>query len=121
MYRSIGQDHMEVIMAKSIAYPVSPGAVPARPHWTTRVHSGMLELGADKVKTKSRDLSSEDADIVTALNEAAEDMAVIHSCFDHVTEEILVDCLIYELKAVSLRHKYFLDLCKSKEIVGAFN
>jgi len=108
-------------MAKSIAYPIAPGAAPARPHWTARVGAGRLEIGTEKVQAKPRELSSEDADIVTALHDAAEDMALIHSCFDHVTEEILVDCLIYELKAASLRHKYFLDLCKAKEIVGALN
>ncbi|MCL2405965.1 MAG: YaaL family protein [Defluviitaleaceae bacterium] len=107
-------------MAKSIAYPLPHDAAPARPHWTARINANMLEIGTDKAKTKAKELSHEDTDIMAALNEAAEDMALIHSCFDHVTEEILVDCLIYELKAASLRHKYFLDLCKSKEIVGAF-
>jgi len=105
-------------MAKTLAYPFSQSAAPAKPHWTARISAGMIELGADKVKTKARELTHEDADIVACLNEAAEDMALIHSCLDHVTEEILVDCLIYELKAASLRHKYFLDMCKSREIVG---
>ena len=108
-------------MAKSIAYPVQQETAPAKPHWTARISAAVLELGTDKVKAKPMELSHEDADVVAALKEASEDMAVIHSCFDHVTEEVLVDCLIYELKAASLRHKYFLDLCKSKEIVGAFN
>jgi len=106
-------------MAKSIAYPLE--APPAKPHWTARVSTGVLELGAEKTKTRPRELSHEDAEIIAALNEASQDMAVIHSCFDHVTDEVLVDCLIYELKAASLRHKYFLDLCKSKEIVSAFS
>jgi len=110
-------------MAKSIAYPLAREIAPSRPHWTARVGTGMLEIGADKAKAKARELVPEDIDVVAALHEAAEDMELIHSCFDHVTEEILVDCLIYELKAASLRHKYFLDLCKAKEIVsaGAFN
>ncbi|MCL2379034.1 MAG: DUF2508 family protein [Defluviitaleaceae bacterium] len=103
-------------MAKSLAYPISPEASASKPHWTARINADKLEIGMDKVK--ARELSPEDVDIVAALHEAAGDMALIHSCFDHVTEEILVDCLIYELKAASLRHKYFLDLCKSKEIVN---
>jgi len=108
---------MENNMAKSIAYPLSPPA-PAKPHWTARVGANMLEIGTEKVRTKTQELSPEDIDIMAGLHEAAEDMALIHSCFDHVTEEILVDCLIYELKAASLRHKYFLDLCKEKGIVS---
>ena len=101
-------------MAKTIAYPISPEAAHPKAHWTTRVHTAQA---AEKVKIKDRELSQEDVEIIAALNEAAEDMAYLHSCFDHVTQEILVDCLIYELKAVSLRHKYFLDLCKEKNIV----
>lgn len=108
-------------MAKTIAYPLTPDAAPARPHWTARISAVMLEIGTDKAKTKPRELSVDDVDVVAAVNEAAEDMAQIHKCFDHVTEEILVDCLIYELKAVSLRHKFFLDLCKEKDIIGTFN
>ena len=106
-------------MAKSIAYPISPEAAPAKAHWTARVP--VATAIAEKVKIKSQELSAEDMEIVSALNEAADDMAYLHSCFDHVTEEILVDCLIYELKAVSLRHKYFLDLCKSKQIVSTYS
>jgi len=107
-------------MAKSIAYPISPDIAPPRVHWAARVRTSKAETS--KVRAKSYGLSDEDTEIVAALNEAASDMAFIHSCFDHVTEEILVDCLIYELKAVSLRHKYFLDLCREKEIIsGATN
>ena len=106
-------------MAKSLAYPLAQELAPTRPHWTTRVGASKLEIGADKAKAKARELAPEDIDVVAALHEATQDMELIHSCFDHVTEEILVDCLIYELKAASLRHKYFLDLCKAKEIVGA--
>ena len=102
-------------MAKSLAYPISPSAAPAKIHWTTRVPEGGVATA--RVEVRSKDLSYEDMEIVKALNEAADDMAFLHSCFDHVTEEILVDCLIYELKAASLRHKYFLELCKEKEIV----
>ena len=103
--------HMkEVIMAKSVAYPISPEVAAPRVHWTV---SRPVEASA-----KSNELCQEDIEIVAALNEAASDMAFIHSCFDHITEELLIDCLIYELKAASLRHKYFHDLCKEKGIVA---
>ena len=101
-------------MAKTIAYPV--GAAPEKAHWTVRAFPAAVS--AMKIEAKPNELSMEDMEIVAALNEAADDMAFIHSCFDHITEEILIDCLIYELKAVSLRHKYFLDLCKEKGIVA---
>ena len=102
-------------MAKSVAYPISAEMV-APSHWTVRAFSNKAD--AIEAHPKSKELSMEDVQIVAALNEAAYDMAHIHSCFDHITEEILIDCLIYELKAVTLRHKFFLDLCKEKNIVG---
>jgi len=103
-------------MAKSVAYPISPEAALPKAHWTTRALTNKIEIG--EISTKSRELNLEDMEIVAALNEATGDMAFIHSCFDHITEELLIDCLIYELKAVSLRHKFFLNLCKEKGIVS---
>ena len=104
-------------MAKTIAHPMSPDMAPQGTHWTVRAFTPEK---AETVKSsaKSKQLSCEDMQIVAALNEAASDMAYIHSCMDHITEELLIDCLIYELKAASLRHKFFLDLCKDKGIVG---
>jgi len=103
-------------MARSVAYPIgADGAIP-RPHWTVRAYLDKDEAG--KVKVKSQKLSYEDMEIVAALEDAAGEMAYIHSCFNHITEELLIDCLIYELKAVSLRHKYYLELCKEKGIVS---
>ena len=103
-------------MAKSVAYPISTKMAPPKAHWTVSTVSDKAEAG--DVQVRSLELSQEDLEIVTALNEAASDMAYIHSCFDHITEEPLIDCLIYELKAASLRHKYFYDLCKEKGIVS---
>ena len=105
-------------MAKSIAYPITQDAAPEKTHWTVRTFFDKAETGS--AEANQQELSLEDATIVMALNEAAKDMAYLHRCFDYVTEEILVDCLIYELKAVSLRHKYFHELCKAKGIVGGY-
>jgi len=103
-------------MAKSVAYPI-PAEVSQKAHWAI---SSPIMLAADSIlKAQPNELSREDLEIVAALNDATEDMAFIHSCFDHITEEILVDCLIYELKAASLRHKYYLDLCKEKGIIAS--
>ena len=101
-------------MVKSIALASGQSGAVAKPHWAIRAHSN-----AEAVQriTQTSELSHEDMQIVMALNEAADDMAYIHSCFDHITEEILIDCLIYELKAASLRHKYYLGMCKENGII----
>ena len=102
-------------MAKSVALPLAP-EVTTPSHWAARAFVQKVEV--NQAQPKDTQLTFEDAQVVKALNEAASDMAYIHSCFDHITEELLIDCLIYELKAAQLRHKYFLDLCKEKNIVG---
>ena len=103
-------------MAKSVAYPLGNEVAVPKSHWTLRGYVNKDQTAKRSAKTKA--LSIEDMEIVMALEETAVEMAYIHSCFDYITEDILIDCLIYELKAVSLRHKYFLDMCKNRGIVS---
>jgi len=71
-----------------------------------------------KQATKSKRLTREDMEIVAALEAVQSDMEFLHNCFDHTTDAILIDSLIYELKAANLKYKYYLSLCKEKGIVG---
>ena len=66
---------------------------------------------------KSRKLTREDMEIVAALEAVKSDMEFLHNCFDHTTDAILVDSLVYELKAANLKYQYYLNLCKEKGIV----
>ncbi|MCL1878259.1 MAG: YaaL family protein, partial [Defluviitaleaceae bacterium] len=66
---------------------------------------------------KRRRLSREDMEIVEALEAVKSDMDFLHNCFDHTTDAILVDSLVYELKACNLKFQYYLTLCKEKGIV----
>ncbi|MCL2216699.1 MAG: YaaL family protein [Defluviitaleaceae bacterium] len=68
--------------------------------------------------SKSKRLTREDMEIVAALEAVRSDMEFLHNCFDHTTDAILIDSLIYELKAANLKYKYYLSLCKEKGIVG---
>ncbi|MCL2372511.1 MAG: YaaL family protein [Defluviitaleaceae bacterium] len=70
-------------------------------------------------KQKAKKLSQEDIEIVAALEAVISDMDFLHNCFDQTTEAILVDSLIYELKALNLRYQYYLNLCKEKGIIHA--
>jgi len=67
---------------------------------------------------KSKRLTREDMEIVIALEAVKSDMEFLHNCFDHTTDAILIDSLIYELKAANLKYKYYINLCKEKGIVG---
>ena len=70
-------------------------------------------------KFKSKRLSQEDIEVVAALEAVKSDMEFLHNCFDHTTDAILIDSLIYELKAANLKYQYFINLCKEKGIVCA--
>jgi len=70
-------------------------------------------------KFKPKRLSQEDIEVVAALEAVKSDMEFLHNCFDHTTEAILIDSLIYELKAANLKYQYFINLCKEKGIVCA--
>jgi hypothetical protein len=72
---------------------------------------------AAKIFKKSKRLSREDLEIVAALEAVKSDMEFLHNCFDHTTDAILVDSLVYELKAANLKYQYYLNLCKEKGIV----
>jgi len=65
----------------------------------------------------SKRLTREDLEIVAALEAIRSDMEFLHNCFDHTTDAILVDSLVYELKAANLKYQYYLNLCKQKGIV----
>ena len=66
---------------------------------------------------KARRLTEEDIEIVAALEAVKSDVDFLHNCFDHTTDTILIDSLIYELKAANLKYQYYLNLCKEKGIV----
>ena len=68
-------------------------------------------------KRKSKRLSREDLEIIMALEAVKSDMEFLHNCFDHTTDAILVDSLVYELKAANLKYQYYINLCKKKGIV----
>jgi len=68
-------------------------------------------------KRKSKRLTAEDIEVVAALEAVRSDMEFLHNCFDETTEPILVDSLIYELKAANLKYQYYISLCKQRGIV----
>ena len=69
-------------------------------------------------RAKAKRLSQEDIEIVAALEAVKSDMEFLHNCFDHTTDAILIDSLIYELKATTLKYQYYIGLCKEKGIVS---
>jgi len=63
-------------------------------------------------------ISEEDKEIVIALNELNAEIQGLHLCLDSMTDPNLIDAHIYEIKALNMRYKYYLELCKAKGIVA---
>ena len=69
-------------------------------------------------RKRARGLSREDQQVVIALGMLRRDLENLHNRYDQTTDPLLVDSLIYELKSVNIKYKYYLHLCKEKGIVG---
>ena len=42
----------------------------------------------------------------------------LHMRLDSITDPNLIDAHIYEIKALNMRYKYYLDQCKDKGIIA---
>ena len=76
-------------------------------------------IGRPKPLTKKkRELSGEDIIILATLEKLKKDLDNIHSSLDSVTDPVLIDSFIYEMNAVNMRYKFYLQQCKSKGIIS---
>jgi hypothetical protein len=70
-----------------------------------------------RVSTKPRALSVEDEQILEAVNTLRRELDQLHNRYDNISDAILVESLIYEIKAAHMKYQYYLNLCKDKGIV----
>ena len=64
----------------------------------------------------ARAIDAVDAGILEALLRLREEMDIIHSNLDSVTDPVLIDSYIFELKAVHARYQYYSRECKQRGI-----
>ncbi len=86
------------------------------PRETRRTHHKQSRSKV-KISTKPRTLSHEDAEIVEAVNTIRRELDLLHNRYDNTSDAILVESLIYEIKAAHMKYQYYLNLCKDKGIV----
>lgn len=63
--------------------------------------------------------SAEDMEVVVMLEKLSKDIELIESNLNNVTDPVLIESFIYELKALHIRHGYYLQLCKNRGIAAA--
>ena len=67
---------------------------------------------------KNKGLSEEDREIVITLNDLNMEIKSLHMCLDAITDPNLIDAHIYEMKAVNMRYRYYLEMCKARGIMA---
>ena len=67
---------------------------------------------------RNRGISEEDHEIVAELNMLNDEIKSLHSGLDNTTDPALIDAYIYEIKALNMRYKYYLEICKQKGIAA---
>ena len=67
---------------------------------------------------KNKGISEEDHEIVATLNMLNDEIRSLHCGLDNITDPNLIDAYIYEIQAVNMRYKYYLEICKQKGIAA---
>ncbi len=72
-----------------------------------------------KTKPLHKKMSSEDFEVLEALKKLQLELECMHKNLDYVTNPVLIDSCIYELKALHMKYEYYLSLCKERGITSA--
>ena len=67
---------------------------------------------------KKNPLAAEDIFILSTLEKLKKDLDATHRSLDVVTDPILIDSFIYEMNAINMRFKYYLQQCKDRGLIG---
>lgn len=67
-----------------------------------------------KGRSRRRTITPEDKSVLTAVEALRNEFIQAHKKLSAATDEELIDCFIYELKAVQLKYSYYIRVCKEK-------
>jgi len=72
-----------------------------------------------RAKKKPKTLSRDDVFIITTLEKLQKDLENTHHALDNVTDPDLIDSYVFELNAINMRYKVYLQMCKDRGLVSA--
>jgi hypothetical protein len=82
-------------------------------------HAAKERAAKARIAKKSKQLAKEDIFILATLEKLTKDLDNIHRSLDAVTDPDLIDSYIYEMNAVNMRYKFYLQMCKDRGLVSA--
>lgn len=63
---------------------------------------------------KKREIPAEDKELLSQLEEVKQNLDLVYMKFEYATEASLIDCYIYELKALQMKYEYLMQKVKSR-------
>ena len=67
-------------------------------------------------EVKNINLCFDEKNILENIKKIQEDLFVLENKLNYETNNYLIDSYIYEIKALQMRYKFYIGLCKEKEI-----
>ncbi|MCL2575583.1 MAG: YaaL family protein [Defluviitaleaceae bacterium] len=83
------------------------------------VYEYIPEQKIRKSKRKQKTLSQDDIFILSALEKLQKDLENVHRSLDEVSDPDLIDSFVYELNAINMRYKVYLQMCKERGLVAS--
>ena len=85
--------------------------------------SATISLNKPIKKVKPRRAASlkaknEEQEIVLRLEELKVTLDSLHNMLNNITDPLLIDSCIYEMKAANIRYTYYLNQCKRKQVTA---
>ncbi len=74
-----------------------------------KVRKNLFKLGINK-----KAISEEDKDLLISLEKVKQNLELVYMNFEYATDTALIDCYIYELKALQMKYEYLIQKVKAR-------
>ena len=69
-------------------------------------------------KRSKNELSEEDKTILQTIDQIQADLDSIYKSLDFATDPALIDSFIFEMNALNMRYKFYLEECRQRGIIA---
>ncbi len=78
----------------------------------------LKEKKGQALRNENKSISSDDMDILNTLDLLERELELAHKNLDYLTDSSLIDGCIYEIKALHMKYKYYLNICKERGLIA---